>query len=146
MKKEYLKNIKVGALALSTLFLLNGCGSKNTVDNSDTSVMAVKQSDVNLDLNINENETQIVGVINENGNMMLVKLDSYEKYASSFDIAPSANLISNDLLWELHTTDGEVIIKSIFDVTIFEGVDALNMAMRYASNLNEDKARILSLN
>ena len=148
-KYDYLKNIKVGILALSTLFLLNGCGSNQKETTEENSVMAVEQSDVNLNLNIAENNPEAVAVINENGYMLIVKLTSYEKYASSFDIAPSANLISNDLLWALHTTDGEVIIKSVFDVTIFDGIDALDMAMRYANSINlggKDTIRILSLN
>ena len=145
-KYDYLKNIKVGVVALSTLFLLNCCGSNQKETTEENSVMIVEQSDVNLNLNIEENNPEAVAVINENSYMLIVKLTSYEKY-SSYDVAPAADLISKDLLWVLHTTDGEVIIKSVFDVTIFEGKDALDMAMRYVNSINlSSKSRILSLN
>ena len=127
MSKDYInipKNTRraIGGIALSSLLFLSGCG------NSNTDVIADTQSgDI-------EPTVTASAVIMENGNAMIVDLDSYQGYSEERGPV-STKTEGGDKTWILFTTTGDKLFVDYDSIEIIEGEHAHEKAEIIANAL-----------
>lgn len=131
-KNEKAKNVgkvMLCGIALSAVLLLSGCDNSNTNTNNDV------QSNV-VDPVITSS-----AIIMENGNAMIVDLQSYKKYINDMG-SGQGDCIANDRTWVLYTTTGDKILVDFDSVKFIEGEDSHEKAETIAQSLISENGQI----
>ena len=129
-KTEKVKNagkVMLCGITLSAVLLLSGCSNSNT----------------NTDVQSNAIEPTITSsaIIMENGNAMIVDLQSYQKYIEEHGTGQSSSL-AMDRTWILHTSTGDKILVDFDSVKLIEGEDSHEKAETIAQSLISENGQI----
>jgi len=125
-KIEKVKNagiVKFCGITLSAVLLLSGCSNPIT---------GVKSNAV-------EPTITSTAIIMENGNAMIVDLQSYQKYTEEQD---GWSNIATDRTWILYTSTGDKILVDFDSVKFIEGEDSHEKAETIAESLIGEEGRI----
>ena len=129
-KTEKVKNagkVMLCGITLSAVLLLSGCSNSNT----------------NTDVQSNAVEPTITSsaIIMENGNAMIVDLQSYQKYAEERG-AENYATFAEDRTWILYTSTGDKILVDFDSVKFIEGEDSHEKAETIAQSLISENGQI----
>lgn len=119
--------VKLCGIMLSAVLLLSGCGNEKTNTNQQTDVM--------------QPITSSTAIIMENGNAMIVDLQSYDKYARELD-ANNITTYVQDRIWILYTSTGDEILVDYDSVMFIEGDDSHEKAETIAQALISENGRV----
>ena len=106
-------------ITLSAVLLLSGCSKFNANNN--------------IDKNIHSNTSS--AIIMENGNAMIIDLQSY-------DLLSSTGIGSADRIWLLYTISGDKIVVDFESVKFIEGEDSHEKAETIALSLISENGQI----
>lgn len=98
--------VMLSGILLSAVLLLSGCGNEVTNTNQQTNAV--------------QPITSSTAIILENGNAMIVDLQSYDKYASIRKASGTDNYIQ-DRIWVLYTNTGDKLLVDFDSVKFIEG-------------------------
>lgn len=119
--------VMLSGILLSAVLLLSGCGNERTNTNQQP--------------NIVQPTTSSTAIIMENGNAMVVDLQSYDKYANT----KNSNSIDNyvqDRIWVLYTTTGDKLLVDFDSVKFIEGEDSHEKAETIAQALINENGQV----
>ena len=131
-KTEKVKNagkVMLCGVTLSAVLLLSGCGSSNTITNG------------NMQSNAVEPIITSSAIIMENGNAMIVDLQSYKKYVHDQGTG-RWDTMAADRTWVLYTATGDIILVDFDSVKFIEGEDAHEKAETMAQGLISENGQI----
>lgn len=112
--------VVLAGITLSAVLLLSGCGSEEQVDVQNISSTAI---------------------IMENGNALLVDLESYMKYSEDIG-ATRYRTLAEDRTWVLYTSLGDKLLVDYDSVKFIEGEDAHQRAEIIAQSLISENGQI----
>lgn len=112
--------VVLAGITLSAVLLLSGCGSEEQVDVQNISSTAI---------------------IMENGNALLVDLESYMKYSEDIG-ATRYRTLAEDRTWVLYTSLGDKLLVDNESVKFIEGEDAHQRAEIIAQSLISENGQI----
>lgn len=95
-KSKKTGKVMLGGIMLSAVLLLSGCGNEVTSTNQQTDVVQPIISST--------------AIIMENGNAMIVDLESYDKCISNGDMAYNCVALAEDRTWILYTSTGDKLL------------------------------------
>lgn len=107
-------------ITLSAVLLLSGCGNEVTNTNQQTDVV--------------QPTTSSTAIIMENGNALIVDLQSYEKYTDD-EGSIHYDIISKDQTWVLHTSTGDKLLVDLDSVKFVDGENSHEKAEAIAQAL-----------
>ena len=121
--------VMLAGVLLSAVLLLSGCTSQVTNTNQQE--------------NIVQPVTSSTAIIMENGNALIVDLQSCEKYIEKLEKrAPTSTTISNDPIWVLHTFSGDELLVGFNSVKFVEGENSHEKAETIAQALIGENGEI----
>lgn len=115
-------------ILLSAVLLLSGCGNEVTNTNQQTDVV--------------QPTTSSTAIIMENGNAMIVDLESYDKYISTMDGAYTYATLAQDRTWILYTSNGDKLLVDFDSVKFIEGEDSHEKAETIAQALIGENGQV----
>ncbi len=133
-KTEKVKNagkVMLCGITLSAVLLLSGCSNSNT--NTDVQSNAVEPT---VEPTITSS-----AIIMENGNAMIVDLQSYQKYIEERG-AMHYETFAEDRTWILYTSTGDKILVDFDSVKFIEGEDSHEKAETIAQSLISENGQI----
>ena len=96
-------------IMLSEVLLLSGCGNEVTNTNHQTDIV--------------KSITSSTAIIMENGNAMIVDLQSYDKYTGDMG-ANTYSTYAEDRTWVLYTSTGDKLLVDYDSVKFIKGEDS----------------------
>ena len=114
-------------IMLSAVLLLSGCGNEVTSTN--------QQADVVQPI------TSSTAIIMENGNAMIVDLQSYDKYTRDMG-AINYSTYAEDRTWILYTSTGDKLLVDFDSVKFIEGEDSHEKAETIAQALISENGQV----
>lgn len=133
--KFKIKNVKNAGkvifcgITLSAVLLLSGCSKSNT--NTDVQSNAVEPTIT----------SSVSAIIMENGNAMIVDLQSYKKYTKEIG-SVHYEVFAEDRTWVLYTSTGDKILVDFDSVKFIEGEDSHEKAETIAQSLISENGQI----
>ena len=127
-KTEKVKNagkVMLCDITLSAVLLLSGCSNTNTDVQSNAVEPTITSS----------------AIVMENGNAMIVDLQSYQKYTEERGAANYATF-AEDRTWILYTSTGDKILVDFDSVKFIEGEDSHEKAETIAQSLISENGQI----
>ena len=119
--------VMLAGVSLSAVMLLSGCGNSNAVTNEQP--------------NVEQPVITSSAIIMENGNAMIVDLQSYQKYSEERG-ATLYSIIAEDRTWILYTSNGDKLLVDFDSVKFIEGEDSHEKAETIAQVLIDENGRI----
>lgn len=114
-------------IMLSAVLLLSGCGNEVTSTNQQTDVV--------------QPITSSTAIIMENGNAMIVDLQSYDKYTRDMG-AINYSTYAEDRTWILYTSTGDKLLVDFDSVKFIEGEDSHEKAETIAQALISENGQV----
>ena len=114
-------------IMLSAVLLLSGCGNEVTNTNQQTDVV--------------QPITSSTAIIMENGNAMIVDLQSYDKYTRVMG-ANRYSTYAEDRTWILYTSTGDKLLVDFDSVKFIEGEDSHEKAETIAQALISENGQV----
>ena len=114
-------------IMLSAVLLLSGCGNEVTNTNQQTDVV--------------QPITSSTAIIMENGNAMIVDLQSYDKYIGDMG-ASRHSTYAEDRTWILYTSTGDKLLVDYDSVKFIEGEDSHEKAETIAQALISENGQV----
>ena len=114
-------------IMLSAVLLLSGCGNEVTNTNQQTDVV--------------QPITSSTAIIMENGNAMIVDLQSYDKYTRDMG-SDSYSTYAEDRTWILYTSTGDKLLVDFDSVKFIEGEDSHEKAETIAQALISENGQV----
>ena len=114
-------------IMLSAVLLLSGCGNEVTNTNQQTDVV--------------QPITSSTAIIMENGNAMIVDLQSYDKYTHDMG-SDSYSTYAEDRIWILYTSTGDKLLVDFDSVKFIEGEDSHEKAETIAQALISENGQV----
>ena len=114
-------------IMLSAVLLLSGCGNEVTNTNQQTDVV--------------QPITSSTAIIMENGNAMIVDLQSYDKYTRDMG-AINYSTYAEDRTWILYTSTGDKLLVDFDSVKFIEGEDSHEKAETIAQALISENGQV----
>ena len=114
-------------IMLSAVLLLSGCGNEVTNTNQQTDVV--------------QPITSSTAIIMENGNAMIVDLQSYDKYTRDMG-ATHYSTYAEDRTWILYTSTGDKLLVDFDSVKFIEGEDSHEKAETIAQALISENGQV----
>ena len=101
-------------------------------------------SNTNTDVQSNAVEPTITSsaIIMENGNAMIVDLQSYQKYTEERGSGRNYSTFAEDRTWILYTSTGDKILVDFDSVKFIEGEDSHEKAETIAQSLISENGQI----
>lgn len=124
--------VMLAGVSLSAVMLLSGCGNSNAVTNEQPNV---EQPSVEQPVITSS------AIIMENGNAMIVDLQSYQKYSEERG-ATRYSTFAEDRTWILYTSNGDKLLVDFDSVKFIEGEDSHEKAETIAQVLIDENGRI----
>ena len=114
-------------IMLSAVLLLSGCGNEVTNTNQQTDFV--------------QPITSSTAIIMENGNAMIVDLQSYDKYTRDMG-ATHYSIYAEDRIWILYTSTGDKLLVDFDSVKFIEGEDSHEKAETIAQALISENGQV----
>lgn len=114
-------------IMLSAVLLLSGCGNEVTNTNQQTDVV--------------QPITSSTAIIMENGNAMIVDLQSYDKYIRDMGASQYSTYVE-DRTWILYTSTGDKLLVDYDSVKFIEGEDSHEKAETIAQALISENGQV----
>ena len=135
--------VMLAGVSLSAVMLLSGCGNSNAVTNEQPNVeqpSASEQPNVEQP-SVEQPVITSSAIIMENGNAMIVDLQSYQKYSEERG-AKRYSTFAEDRTWILYTSNGDKLLVDFDSVKFIEGEDSHEKAETIAQVLIDENGRI----
>ena len=116
-------------ITLSAVLLLSGCSNSNTNTNTD------------VQSNVVEPTITSSAIIMENGNAIIIDLESYKKWTDDGG-SEYWDTIGNDRTWVLYTTSGDKMLVDFDSVKFIEGENSHEKAETIAQSLLSENVQI----
>lgn len=120
---------------LSAVLLLSGCGNQETTD------MVQNETNTNQQTDALQPITSSTAIIMENGNAMIVDLQSYVKYTNDRG-SSSYSTFAEDRTWVLYTSTGDKLLVDFDSVKFIEGEDSHEKAETIAQALISESGQV----
>lgn len=130
--------VMLAGVSLSAVMLLSGCGNSNAVTNEQPNV---EQPSASEQPNVEQPVITSSAIIMENGNAMIVDLQSYQKYSEERG-AKRYSTFAEDRTWILYTSNGDKLLVDFDSVKFIEGEDSHEKAETIAQVLIDENGRI----
>lgn len=139
-KVKYAGKVMLCGITLSAVLILSGCSNSNT--NTDVQSNPVEPTITSSDAV--EPTITSTAIIMENGNAMIVDLQSYQKYIDERDSMDLVSLatVADDRTWILYTSTGDKILVDFDSVKFIEGEDSHEKAETIAQSLISESGQI----
>ena len=117
-KVEKAGKVMLCGITLSAVLILSGCSNSNT--NTDVQSNPVEPTITSSDAV--EPTITSTAIIMENGNAMIVDLQSYQKYIDELDTSDLIGFtpVANDRTWILYTSTGDKILVDFDSVKLLK--------------------------
>lgn len=119
--------VMLAGVALSAVMLLSGCSNSNAITNEQSGV-----------------EQPVItssAIIMENGNAMIVDVQSYQKYVGEQG-STLYDTLAEDRTWILYTSNGDKLLVDFDSVKFIEGEDSHEKAETIAQALIGENGQI----